>query len=86
MKLHKISKKVLTGFMAGLSAFAIVGCDSDTITYDGPDYVMFSDTLQSIAIQDPNTYHDIPVVSSSMCYYVLTFAVEFFQGAQSSFW
>ena len=76
MKLHKISKKVLTGFMAGLSAFAIVGCDSDTITYDGPDYVMFSDTLQSIAIQDPNTYHDIPVVATTTCDYDRTYAVE----------
>lgn len=76
MKLHNFSNKVLAGIVAGLSAFAMVGCDSDTITYDGPDYVMFSDSLQNIAIQDDTTYHDIPVVATTTCDYDRTYAVE----------
>ena len=43
-------------YLAGLCTTVIIGCslagcDEDHVTYDGPNYVMFSDTLSTIAIQ-----------------------------------
>ena len=44
-------------YLAGLCTTVIIGCslagcDEDHVTYDGPNYVMFSDTLSTIAIQN----------------------------------
>lgn len=37
---------------------------------------MFSDSIQQIAIQDDTTYHEIPVVATTVCEYDRTFGVE----------
>lgn len=47
-------------YLAGLCTTVIIGCslagcDEDHVTYDGPNYVMFSDTLSTIAIQNKTT-------------------------------
>ena len=41
-----------------------------------PDYVMFSDSLQTIAIQSSDTYYDIPIFATTACDYDRTYAVE----------
>lgn len=58
------------------AAVALIGCGENTITYNGPDYVMFSDTLQTIAVQDGETYYDIPVAATTACNYDRTYSVE----------
>lgn len=58
------------------AAVIITGCGNENVTYSGPDYVMFADTLQSIAIQDGETYHDIPVSATTVCDYDRTYSVE----------
>lgn len=67
--------------LRNIGAFAAVaammaGCSNDVVTYDGPDYVMFSDTLQSVAVQDGETYYDIPVSVTRACDYDRTYSVE----------
>lgn len=58
------------------AAVSLMGCGEDMITYKGPDYVMFSDTLQTIAVQDGETYYDIPVSVTAACDYDRTYSVE----------
>ena len=63
----------------GIFAFAatlFVGCSEDRVSYAGPDYVMFSDSLQTIAIQSSDTYYDIPISATTACDYDRTYAVE----------
>lgn len=64
--------------LSALVAAAVImtGCSNENVTYSGPDYVMFADTLQSIAIQDGETYHDIPVSATTVCDYDRTYSVE----------
>lgn len=64
-------------FLIGFAVAALLAsCSKPDNTYKGPDYVMFADTLQTIAIQDGETYHDIPVSATTACNYDRTYAVE----------
>ena len=76
MKRRNLFNKAMAGTLAALAAIGFTACDSDQISYDGPDYVMFADSLQSVAIQDDETYHDIPVVATNTCDHDRTYAVE----------
>lgn len=63
----------------GMLFFALsvmAGCSEENATYSGPDYVMFSDTLQTIAVQSDDTYYDIPVTATTACDYDRTYSVE----------
>lgn len=63
----------------GMLFFALsvmAGCSEENAAYSGPDYVMFSDTLQTIAIQNGDTYYDIPVTAAAACNYDRTYSVE----------
>ena len=55
---------------------ALVACNADKTTYNGPDYVMFSDTLYSYPVQDTDDYFDVPVSATQVCGYDRTFGVE----------
>ena len=76
MKRRNLFNKAMAGTLAALAAIGFTACDSDQISYDGPDYVMFADSLQSVAIQDDETYHDIPAVATNTCDHDRTYAVE----------
>lgn len=70
-------KRFLLGLvLLACSAGIFVGCEESYVTYSGPDYVMFSDTLQTVAVQDDETYYDIPVSATTACDYDRTYAVE----------
>lgn len=63
----------------GMLFFALsvmAGCSEENAAYSGPDYVMFSDTLQTIAVQSDDTYYDIPVTATTACDYDRTYSVE----------
>lgn len=63
----------------GMLFFALsvmAGCSEENAAYSGPDYVMFSDTLQTIAVQSDDTYYDIPVTATAACNYDRTYSVE----------
>lgn len=57
---------------------AITSCDTDAeyTTYTGPNYIMFSDTLYELPVQDNEKYFEIPVVATTTCDYDRTVAVE----------
>ena len=76
--INKLSRSVLLGaalFVAVTAA--LVGCGkADHITYHGPNYILFSDTLYVLPVVDDEEYHEIPVVATETCGYDRTVAVE----------
>lgn len=79
MEKYMIMKRILKG----LSAFAAIivaltACDSsaDQTTYDGPEYVMFSDTMTYFPVSNSQDYFNVPVGSTVACSYDRTYAVE----------
>lgn len=70
-------KKFFIGLSVVLTILAVLaGCDADRIAYNGPDYIMFSDTLYDFPVQDNNEYFDVPVSATQTCDYDRTFGVE----------
>lgn len=72
-------RKINYGLMAMLAVllFATSSCgDADRQTYDGPNYVLFSDTLTVLAVQNNEEVFDIPVAATQACDYDRTMAVE----------
>lgn len=67
--------------LIGLSAFvavvaALTGCSTDKVTYNGPEYVIFSDTLSYFPVQNSEDWFNVPVASTVTVDYDRTFAVE----------
>ena len=75
-----IMKKLLTGCMVALAILAalagLAGCDQDKVLYSGRNYLMFSDTLYDIAVQESNEKCEVPVSATRRADYDRTFAVE----------
>ena len=79
--LYRITEKLLCKAIAGvaLSVAAIAGiwgCNDAVVTYSGPEYMLFSDTLYVLPVVDDQEYHNIPVVATTACDYDRTVAVE----------
>lgn len=72
-----VMKKILTGWwLALVLAFVMVGCDEDRTLYSGPNYIMFSDSLYMLPVQNNEEYFDIPVSATQTCEYDRTLGVE----------
>lgn len=70
-------KKLLIGCMAAVAALiAFSGCDQDKVAYSGPNYLMFSDTLYTYAVQETNEIFNVPVSATVPADYDRTFGVE----------
>lgn len=55
---------------------SIIGCEAEYTTYSGPNYIMFSDTLYTIPVQNSEDYYEVPVSATQPTNYNRTFAVE----------
>lgn len=55
-----ILKRLSTKLLAILLLF-IVACQSDTPTYDGPNYIMFSDKSYTLGVLDSEEWFEIPI-------------------------
>ena len=70
-------KKLLIGCMAAVAALiAFSGCDQDKVVYSGPNYLMFSDTLYTYAVQETKEIFNVPVSATVPANYDRTFGVE----------
>ena len=70
-------KKLLIGCMAAVAALiAFSGCDQDKVVFSGPNYLMFSDTLYTYAVQETNEIFNVPVSATVPADYDRTFGVE----------
>ena len=57
--------------VAGLS-----GCNEERVGYSGPDYVMFSDSVSTFAVQNETDYYNVYVATTQAVGYDRTFGVE----------
>ena len=48
---------------SALVLLTAAGCNEERVSYDGPQYIMFSDTLYTLPVQNDVEMFDIPVVS-----------------------
>lgn len=72
-------RKINYGLMSMLTLLmcAITSCgDAERPSYEGPNYILFSDTLTVLAVQNNEEVFDIPVASTEACSYDRTVAVE----------
>lgn len=70
-------RKIFIGFLA-VSAIIIglTGCEQKRVSYNGPSYIMFSDTLYDYPVQETNEVFKVPVSTTKAVDYDRTFAVE----------
>ena len=70
-------RKIFIGFLA-VSAIIIglTGCEQKRVSYNGPSYLMFSDTLYDYPVQETNEVFKVPVSTTKTVDYDRTFAVE----------
>lgn len=54
----------------------MVGCQSEDITYSGPEYVMFSDTTYMMPILETDKIFEVPVATTTLADYDRNYAVE----------
>lgn len=65
-------RKINYGLMSMLALLmcAITSCgDAERPSYDGPNYILFSDTLTVLAVQNNEEVFDIPVAATEACSY-----------------
>lgn len=70
-------KKLLIGCIAVFAVLiALSGCEQDKVEYNGPSYLMFSDTLYTYAVQETNEIFNVPISATVAADHDRTFAVE----------
>lgn len=72
-------RKINYGLMSMLTLLmcAITSCgDAERPSYEGPNYILFSDTLTVLAVQNNEEVFDIPVAATEACSYDRTVVVE----------
>ena len=70
-------KRILLGFCGFFfTILFLMGCEEARTIYSGPDYIMFSDSLYVLPVQNNDDYFDIPVSATQACGYDRTLAVE----------
>ena len=70
-------KKIFIGTMAAIAAMTVFsGCEEKRVTYAGPNYLMFSDTLYQCPVRETGEVFDVPVSATRTADYDRTLAVE----------
>ena len=70
-------KKILGIFsLATLVLFLFTGCEQEKVAYEGPDYIMFSDSLYLIPVEKDGDFLEIPISATRSCDHDRTIAVE----------
>lgn len=70
-------KKIFFGFLAVAAIITgLTGCEQKRVSYNGPSYLMFSDTLYDYPVQETNEVFKVPVSTTKAVDYDRTFAVE----------
>lgn len=70
-------KHIFIGVCALISALVCLsGCEEDLVTYSGPDYVMFSDSVSTFAVQNSTDYFNVYVATTQAVDHDRTFGVE----------
>lgn len=71
-----MKKKQIVLFTLFALLLTVTGCNEERTTYSGPNYIMFSDSLYVLPIQNNEDFFDIHVSATQTCSYDRTLAVE----------
>lgn len=69
-------KKIFYILISVMMAVAVVSCDEQYVTYKGPEYMMFADTLSTNMVLSDGSTFTVPVASTVACDYDRTIGVE----------
>ena len=80
-----MNKKILIGTIISLVMLVgFTGCQEERVVYDGPQYIMFSDTLSVLGVQENGEYADIYISSTKAMDEDRTLAVEVIEQESSA--
>lgn len=72
-----MNKNILPGIVISLALFiGLVGCEEERTVYNGPQYIMFADTLSVLGVENNDEYFDIHIASTRPVEKDYTMAVE----------
>lgn len=78
-------KQLLTAVIAIATLTAtLVGCETEYTTYSGPEYIMFSDSLSVLAIQNNDDVFDITIGSTTVCNHDRVMGVEILENKSNA--
>lgn len=69
-------KKILYIIISVAAAWGFTSCQEQYVTYSGPEYLMFADTLSTNMVLADGSTFKVPVASTVKCDYDRTFGVE----------
>lgn len=83
--IRTINKNIWLALAALVGAIAsLTGCQEEHITYDGPLYVMFADTLSVLGVENSEEYFDVYIAATKACDEDRTLAVEVIEQESSA--
>ncbi len=71
-----MKKYMLSVLVAMVAVGWMTACDEEYTTYNGPEYVMFADTMSLHMVEQDADFFTVPFSSTIACDYDRTFAVE----------
>lgn len=69
---------------AAVAALLFTSCETERITYDGPSYIAFADTLNICPVTESGEAWLLPVAATTACGYDRTFGVELIPGKSNA--
>lgn len=80
-----MSKRILFSTIVSLALLAsITSCDEERTVYDGPQYIMFADTLSVLGVENSEDYFDVFISATRPMDKDLTLAVEVIEQESSA--
>ena len=78
------NKILLSAIMSFVLLAGITSCDEERTVYDGPQYIMFADTLSVLGVENSEDYFDVYISATQAMDKDLTFAVEVIEQESSA--
>ncbi len=71
-----IKAKLTKYILVVMAAAAIFSCEAERTTYEGPELVQFTDTMNTLAVIDSEQIHEVHIASSNAVDYDRNYAVR----------
>ena len=78
------NKILLSAIMSFVLLAGITNCDEERTVYDGPQYIMFADTLSVLGVENSEDYFDVYISATQAMDKDLTLAVEVIEQESSA--
>ena len=74
---ERMNKNILFGIVASFVMLAtFTSCDEERVVYNGPEYIMFADTLSVLGVENNDSLFDITIAATTVSDKDRTVAVE----------